>query len=66
LVQDTNFVEDLNGEVIKYKTFGLEKEMENLLSGRTNINVLDKAESFVKRYSNEVIAKDFLNLFNQL
>jgi hypothetical protein len=67
LVQDTNFVEDLNGEVIKYRTAELEKKMEGLLSGRANIkDVLDKAESYVKRYSNEVIAKDFLNLFNQL
>jgi glycosyltransferase involved in cell wall biosynthesis len=67
LVQDTNFVEDLNGEVIKYRTADLDQKLENLLAGRANIrDGLDKAERFVKRYSSEVIAKDFLNLFNQL
>jgi len=65
LAYDTNFVENFNGEIIKYKVFSeaLEDVFEEKPLVRESLN---KAEKFVKKNSSFEIANRFLELFEKL
>lgn len=65
LTYNTNFVEDLDDEVIKYKK--ISKPLEEIFEGKAKIKItLMKAEELVKRNSSHEIGKRFIKLFEKL
>ena len=65
LTYNTNFVEDLDGEVIKYKK--ISKPLEEIFEGEIKVKIaLMKAEELVKRNSSYEIGKRFIELFEKL
>jgi len=65
LTYNTNFVEDLGEEIIKYKK--ISKPLREIFEGNARIKTtLRKAEELVKRNSSYEIGKRFIELFKKL
>jgi len=65
LTYDTNFVEDIDEEIIKYKK--ISKPLGEIFEGKTKVKTtLIKAEKLVKRNSSYEIGKIFIELFEKL
>lgn len=65
LTYNTNFVEDLGEEIIKYKK--ISKPLVEIFEGNARVKItLRKAEELVKRNSSYKIGKRFIELFEKL
>jgi len=65
LTYNTNFVEDLGEEIIKYKK--ISKPLREIFEGNARVKTtLKKAEELVKRNSSHEIGKRFIELFEKL
>jgi len=73
LAYDTNFIENFNEEIIRYKILyeeygkDLSRKLEDVFEKRENVRLtLKKAEEFVKKNSSYEVGKRFIELFEFL
>jgi glycosyltransferase involved in cell wall biosynthesis len=68
VTSDTNFVEGLHGEVLKYNTLDeMRRILENIFNGAKYTNdTIRKAHSYASINSSQIIARKYLKLFDKL